>query len=59
MEERESEILKLLEVIEQLEAIYAAEGNVNVKTFDLDRDHCDIEKVEFWDFKGERFVYIG
>lgn len=59
MEERESETLKLAEVIKELEAIYAVEGNINVRTFDLDRDHCDVEKVEFWNFDGERFVYIG
>lgn len=51
--------MELTEIIEKLEAIYAVEGNVDVKTFDLDRHFCSVEEVELMNFNEEKFVYIG
>ena len=52
--------MKLQEFIEKLrsiECIYG--GDLPVKTFDLDRDICDVSEVEICGGSGQEYIYIG
>lgn len=49
------------ETIEKLESYANKYGNdIPVRTFDLDRDICDIDEIEFCEmYNSENYIYIG
>lgn len=55
------DVMTVRELIEKLE-VYANQygDDIPVRTFDLDRDVCDISEVEVWDYFGKaHYIYIG
>jgi hypothetical protein len=53
--------VKVRELIEKLE-LYANKygDDIPVRTFDLDRDMCDIDEVEFnQNYDLEYYIYLG
>lgn len=54
-------VMTVRELIEKLE-VYANQygDDIRVRTFDLDRDMCDISEVDIYDIHGTNYyVYIG
>lgn len=53
--------MTIKELIEKLEEYANHYGdNIPVRTFDLDRDMCDISEVDIYDIHGTNYyVYIG
>ena len=53
--------MKVRELIEKLESYAIKYGDdIPVRTFDLDRDMCDINKIEFnQNYDLEYYIYLG
>lgn len=53
--------MKVRELIKKLESYANKYGDdIPVRTFDLDRDMCDIDEVEFnQDYDLEYYIYLG
>jgi hypothetical protein len=53
--------VKVRELIQKLEEYAAKYGDdIPVRTFDLDRDMCDVSEVDFsQDYDLDYYIYIG
>lgn len=49
--------MKISELMSELNKLKEKYGDIDVKTFDLDRESCSIEEVEFYN-KPNPYVFI-
>lgn len=49
--------MKISELVSELNELMEKYGDIDVKTFDLDRGDCNIEEVEFYD-KPNPHIFI-
>lgn len=49
--------MKISELVSELNELMEKYGDIDVKTFDLDREPCNIEEIDFYD-KPNPYIFI-